>query len=127
MSNETNHWRAEMPTGITINATDGPYIIRGRFVSEHSAEALVTRANAELDALRAQLAAKDARIRELTEWRPMNEAPLGVKIFALISTGETFTGVLDPINFDTEEGSLIPADMLRAWFALPPREESNND
>jgi hypothetical protein len=74
MTEATKPWRAEMPKE-SWTRRDG---ITGalRFLySQESVADLVLRANAELDALRAQLAERDERIRELTEWRPMSEAP----------------------------------------------------
>ena len=120
MTEETKDWRAEMPTGI---AMDGPFIIRGRFVSEHSAEALVTRANAELDALRAQLAERDARIRELTEWRPMSEAPRdGRDILARIPGGYDVVGWTGTAWTDGSQDYFQDSHFL-GWLPLPKAKQ----
>jgi hypothetical protein len=60
MTEEPKPWRAEMPLGGLDRVAFAKMRIR---------------ANAELDALRAQLAERDARIAELTEWRSMSTAP----------------------------------------------------
>lgn len=66
MTEETNHWRAKMPTKFPIAKSDTDSATR---ICEHNdVEELVTRANAELDALRAQLVERDALIRELEEY-----------------------------------------------------------
>lgn len=145
-------WRAEMPETHCCNGYCAPS------VEPDAVEALVTRANAELDAAKARERAKDerireleehyasarrvceeaqaiararqdevaaleARIRELTEWRPMDTAPMGEWILLLDGGGGGGRVIgktrLPWGQFFTQSGmSIFPV----GWLPLPSTE-----
>ena len=67
---QMTEWKAEMPPRHHPRA----HASDDRVCSEGDVEALVTRANEELGKVRAERDAAMARVRELTEWRPMETA-----------------------------------------------------
>ena len=70
-------WKAEMrPEWQDCPSCNG--------CNNYEVEAILTRANEELTKVRAERDAALARVRDLTEWRPMSEAPQGYGSYLLL-------------------------------------------
>ena len=109
VSNETKPWRAEMPPRHLGRVMSGDLCCH-----EGDVEELKDRANAELDSLRAQLAERDALVKELTDWRDPETAPPEVRVMTL----GTYGGVSIAHRFK-DSSSWSHGCIVKGWLPLP--------